>query len=381
MDNNMKLVVAIIGVAAATICLAAAADTTDSKSKPETERPLVQLALLLDTSNSMDGMINQAKAQLWNIVNEFATAKRAGAKPILQVALYQYGTPSLGIDNGYIRQLSPLTDDLDNISKLLFELKTNGGDEYCGWVIKNATDDLKWSANKNDYMAIFIAGNESFGQGKVKYADACKAAATKGIVVNTIHCAGADDTGWADGAKLADGSFMRIDGNKAVVEIKAPQDTEIARLNGELNKTYLAFGAKGREHAELQASVDAKADSIGSANLASRAVAKASAQYRNSAWDLVDAVAEDKADVAKLEESALPDEMRKMSADERKEYVGKKQKEREAIQAQIRDLSTARARFIAGEEKKSGEAGKNTLGESIRLAVRQQATTKQFKFE
>ena len=35
----------------------------------------VQIALLLDTSNSMDGLINQAKSQLWDIVNEFSLAK------------------------------------------------------------------------------------------------------------------------------------------------------------------------------------------------------------------------------------------------------------------------------------------------------------------
>ena len=29
----------------------------------------IKVALLLDTSNSMDGLIDQAKAQLWDIVN------------------------------------------------------------------------------------------------------------------------------------------------------------------------------------------------------------------------------------------------------------------------------------------------------------------------
>jgi hypothetical protein len=38
----------------------------------------VQLAILLDTSNSMDGLIEQAKTQLWKIVNEMARSKRDG---------------------------------------------------------------------------------------------------------------------------------------------------------------------------------------------------------------------------------------------------------------------------------------------------------------
>ena len=56
--------------------------------------PTVQLAILLDTSNSMDGLIDQAKTQLWKIVNEFAKAQRDGIHPDIQVALYQYGTPT-----------------------------------------------------------------------------------------------------------------------------------------------------------------------------------------------------------------------------------------------------------------------------------------------
>ena len=35
----------------------------------------VKIALLLDTSNSMDGLIDQAKSQLWDIVNKFAYVK------------------------------------------------------------------------------------------------------------------------------------------------------------------------------------------------------------------------------------------------------------------------------------------------------------------
>ena len=39
------------------------------------EKQNIKVALLLDTSNSMDGLIDQAKAQLWEIVNEFSYAK------------------------------------------------------------------------------------------------------------------------------------------------------------------------------------------------------------------------------------------------------------------------------------------------------------------
>ena len=44
----------------------------------EKKPPLIQMAILLDTSGSMSGLIEQAKTQLWTIVNEFATARRQG---------------------------------------------------------------------------------------------------------------------------------------------------------------------------------------------------------------------------------------------------------------------------------------------------------------
>ena len=55
----------------------------------------IQLAILLDTSNSMDGLIGQAKSQLWKVVNELARSKRHGVHPSLEVALFEYGNDGL----------------------------------------------------------------------------------------------------------------------------------------------------------------------------------------------------------------------------------------------------------------------------------------------
>jgi uncharacterized protein with von Willebrand factor type A (vWA) domain len=39
----------------------------------------VQLAILLDVSGSMSGLIEQAKSQLWNVVNQLGYARRSSA--------------------------------------------------------------------------------------------------------------------------------------------------------------------------------------------------------------------------------------------------------------------------------------------------------------
>src|SRR5205085_14348 len=87
---------------------------------PATDQTIM-LALLLDTSNSMDGLIDQAKSQLWKIVNEVAAARSVdGKQPNIKIALYEYGNNGLSADEGFIRQVSALTEDLDVISEKLF---------------------------------------------------------------------------------------------------------------------------------------------------------------------------------------------------------------------------------------------------------------------
>ena len=176
-------------------------------------RPAVDVAVLLDTSNSMDGLIDQAKTQLWTIVQQFARAEKDGKTPGLRVSVFEYGNSGLPASEGYIRQVAQLTDDLDKISEALFSLKTNGGDEYCGTVISEALKRLDWSDKDNSYKAIFIAGNEPFTQGSVDYRDACKSAIEKGVVINTIHCGNYNtgiSTKWKDGADLAEGEYISI---------------------------------------------------------------------------------------------------------------------------------------------------------------------------
>ena len=50
----------------------------------------VQLVILFDTSNSMDGLLNQAKAKIWAIVNEVSALRYQGTIPQLEIAMYDY---------------------------------------------------------------------------------------------------------------------------------------------------------------------------------------------------------------------------------------------------------------------------------------------------
>jgi hypothetical protein len=347
-----------------------------------TKKAKVQIALLLDTSNSMDGLIDQAKSQLWKIVNEMALAKYDGQTPELQIALYEYGNDGLPSSEGYIRQVSQFTTDLDKISEDLFALKTNGGSEFCGQVIDVSLKQLQWSASNEDLKMIFIAGNEPFTQGPVNYKESCKSAIGKGIIVNTIFCGNYQqgiNTQWKDGADLADGKYMNIDQNIKEVYIASPYDKAILQLNKQLNETYISYGVVGKKMKARQEVQDANAASMGTGSAINRAQSKSSVNYSNEAWDLVDAVQEDEKALDKLKEEDKPDELKGKSKAEIKKYIEEKKKEREKIQTQITELNAKRDKYVA--EKKKENAEDNTLDAVMIKAVKEQAIKKNYKFK
>jgi hypothetical protein len=340
-------------------------------------KPSIQIALLLDTSNSMDGLIGQAKSQLWSVVNEFIRAKRDGRTPVLEVALYEYGNDGLPAEEGFVRLVVPMTDDLDTVSEKLFALKTHGGEEFCGQVIRDAVAQLTWSRSGEVYKAIFIAGNEPFSQGPVDFHKSCRAAIEKGIVINTIFCgpnAGGEQSGWKDGAVLADGRYMSIDHDQKLVSIPAPQDAEIARLGVEMNKTYIPYGRMGREGQARQVAQDANAVSASTNAVVTRSISKGnSTLYCNDAWDLVDAIKTGRCKIDDLKEEDLSEDFRKLDRACREARLKDASKQREAIQKQILDLNKEREMFLAAQRKTQVEEGKETLDSAILKAVREQA--------
>jgi hypothetical protein len=342
----------------------------------------IQLAILLDTSNSMDGLIGQAKSQLWKVVNELARSKRHGVHPVLEVGLFEYGNDRLSESDGYIRLVSNLTTDLDRISEELFKLSTDGGSEYCGMVMDRAVDRLSWSRSNDVLKVIYIAGNEEFTQGPVAYRDSSAKAIRKGIIVNTIFC-GSFDEGvvglWKDGADRADGRYMSINQDEAVVNIATPFDKDIVSLGDQLNGTYVGYGSKGDALKERQAAQDTNAASMGPAAPVERSVAKAQEAYSNSGWDLVDALKSRAVSLGALKNDELPPAMRVMTLPEKEKYIQGLSTRRAELQEKINAANEKRRLFIAREMKKNSQA--NTLEQAILVSVKEEAAKKGFVVE
>jgi hypothetical protein len=324
------------------------------------EVPKIQIAILLDSSNSMDGLIDQTRQQLWNVVNALTAVRKNGQVPQLQIALYQYGNDSLSQSEGFVQQLTDFTPELDVVSERLFQIRTNGGQEYVGWVLKSALNQLHWSRNPKDFRAIFVAGNEPFNQGQIPWQESVASATDQGTLVNTIYCGQPEDQDrqlWVKGSELAYGVTFNIDQNRPTVFVPSPFDDEITQLNESLNKTYLPFGTEGTQGLQRQLAQDSNAGQ----QIVTRGVSKSSSYYSNASWDLVDALTHTPLSLKDIPEEDLPPELRGLTLEQKEIYIQNQREKRQQTQARIRTLSAQRQAYLDRLPRPQNQNGVDTV--------------------
>lgn len=365
-------------LAAATAGRAAAPDTVQAGKT-------IDVVICLDTSNSMDGLIESAKAKLWTIVNDLAKIQPT---PTLRVALYHYGNDNLDPKTGWVSKEIDLTMDLDEVYKKLTALKTRGGTEFVARVCRDALNDLKWSNDKDALRMIFVCGNEPADQDKdVNLESVAEIAKKKGVFVNAIYCGPAnhpETTRWKDFATMAGGKYSNIDQDKtkSQVAIKTPYDAELLKFNEKLNSTYVVYGGKdGESKKENQSAQDSNAARAAPGAAFDRLATKNTKLYRCDSWDLVDRMKNDPTfDIKSIKEEELCEELRKIKPEERAAYVKKKAAERDEMRKQIDELNAKRGKFIQEEMKKQPKsAGDKAFDEAMKSAIRDLAGQKGIK--
>ena len=322
----------------------------------------VQIALILDTSSSMDGLVAQARTQLWEMVSDLQTGPDGDERKVA-VALYQYGNNRLPKSDGFIQQLAPLTTDLDLVTVKLHALSTSGGKEYAPEAILRAADELEWSGDDAVERIIVIAGNEGFAQGKVTSHSALARAQDLKISVVTIFCTnrGATDgalASWREAAELAGTDFTSINSDLRVVQVSSPYDREIMQKCQALeeNRVYGANYCKSEYTAQAERFVEG-----------SSAIDRALVQSRQVAdKDLVTAYG---SGAVELEKVALPGAVANKSLQEKKAYL----EEKAAVQANLRrelaELSAKRKNHIQQQRRARAGAPKVNLGDAVRSNV------------
>ena len=346
--------------------------TTDDPVETAEARD-VDIIVCLDTSGSMESLIDSARARLWDIVTEVMELE---PNANLRVGLLTFGNPTDGASkaDGYVLLRSDLTNDLDGLYDELFSLTTSGGDEYVGWAVDTALKQVSWSTEDNAAHIVFVAGNESADQGRNTrdFRDVMRQANEQGVVVNALF-AGNESQGrdlhWDEVATRGGGVYAAIDKTTGTRQIATSYDDEIQALNDRLNHTYVSYGVDGKAKKARQIKQDDNAASMGIGSLVSRIGAKGSAAYDNSGWDMVDAAESEDFDVATIPEAQLPASMRDLDLDERRAHLHEKKAERAKLKSQLADLTKKRNEEL---EQERATAGKDGLDAAMAEALERQ---------
>lgn len=353
--------------------------------------PSVDLVFCIDQSGSMEQIIASAKQKIWAIVNEMALAKPT---PDLHIGLIGYGYDPFGAETGFIHVYIDLTDNLDGVYEQLMKLDTNGSTELVGQVMSTAVDQMKWSHDPDALKVMFLVGNESAAQDQDQerfgFERVAKRAIEAGVVVNTVYGGDVDlataEPQWQQIARMTDGHYSRIDLSGGVVSVATPYDEELARLNGDLNKTFLAYGAEGKDKKECMEKQDQAASGAGPAAapqdaIAQRAACKAGKFYRSDDWDLVEASKKEGFKLEDVKDADLPEAMRGMTIEQKKEHIAKMSAERDKVKARIQELAAQRDGFIKQEIEKNSLNADAGFDAVVKKAVREEAEKKGFSFE
>ncbi len=338
-------------------------------SKP---RPCVEVVFCLDTTGSMGGLIEGAKAKIWSVCNQIANGKPT---PLLKVGLVAYR------DRGddYVTRVTDLTDDLDAIHGQLKGFSAQGGGdtpESVNQALDDAVNKIHWSRDRHTLRIIFLVGDAPPHMdytGDVKYPDTCKRACEKGIRINTIQCGGDPDCTrvWKDVAAKAEGSFVAIpqDGGR-MLAVVTPYDEELSTLNTELARTTLVYGDRKqqREGAVKNAAVMA----LPAAGAAER-VAYQSKNGLCAAYDLLDDIKHGKVKLESLRKEELPEQLRSMTLAQQREYLDKLDRRRSELSQRALLLDRKRADYIARKQAEDSAANANSFDNQVLILLRTQA--------
>lgn len=344
------------------------------------DQPVIELAICLDTSGSMQAVIDAARIHLWGIVDDLA---RLEPTPRLRVALLTYGNIHNSRESGWIAINSPLTEDLDAVSRALFKLQTGGAEELVERVVRVALDQLAWSEGDQVLRMVFVLGNEEADQDRtIDPEDLAAFAEDLEIAVHPVFAgrpAGKAYDTWRLLGEAIGVQVATLGPSKQPQGPATPVDTELAALGNQLSSTYVPFGEDAEEAAENQKLQDKNVAELGVSVAASRAITKAGPLYQGD-WDLVDAVDSGQVFLEDVPAESLPPRMRAMTPIERQDYIDEMIDRRRELRERIRELGAKRDELLEAQRSSGIQTGGNDLRTLVRRTVRERAKAQGIDF-
>jgi len=346
----------------------------------------IEVVFVLDTTSSMSGLIETAKEKIWSIATTMAQAEQA---PEIRMGLVAFR------DRGddYVTRVVDLSADLDSMYATLMQFAAVGGGdgpESVNRALSAAIEEISWSQDPSSYQVVFLVGDappHMDYQGEPQYPEIVRAAAARGIVVNTIQCGDVQPTveHWTRIASLGNGRYMKVGQTGDAFAVATPYDREIAGLSAELDRTRLYYGSD-EERAESGLKVAATESLHALASVAAqarRAVFNATAAGAANLFgekDLVDDVASGRVELEAIPAPQMPESLRELTPEEQAAELEAIAGRRDALRQRIDALAASRASYI--EEKVEEAAGAvGSLDAQIYETVRDQAAAKGLTYE
>ena len=326
----------------------------------------LEMVFVIDTTGSMNGLLDAAKQRIWGIVNDVIREQHSSVR----IGLVAYR------DRGdeYVTQILPPTEDLDKVYMTLMDYRAAGGGdgpEDVRTALAESVYKIPWSeAGSGVSRIIFLVGDAPPHDDYHDVADTLTTAANaaqKGIIVNTIQCgsAGLTESAWKAIAARGHGQYFAIPADGGVQAIATPYDEQLSDLAQKLGATFIPYGfgagvegeAKRAEAVMIAESVEKRvAASAPAAAKAERAVNKA---ISSEAYvgDLLQQIENGSVKLETVDAAQLPANLRSLPASEWQQEIEKRLEIRRELRHQILLLSQQRDAFIQARRKKTGGDG------------------------
>lgn len=360
---------------------------TQTTASPATEQPHIQVVFALDATGSMEGLISAAKEKIWSIAGSLSQTEET---PKIEMGLIFYR------DRGddFITQKVAMQQDLDAMYEKLMDIQASGGGdepESVNQALHEAIKDFAWSNNSNTYKTVFLVGDcpPHMDYKEVKYPASCSLANQKGIVVNTILMGSNADAEeiWRSISDRTKGSFTKVDMNVNNITVNTPYDEQISKLSDQIDEMRYTYGNQAqREMYEAKKDKSRKIAAGASASTkAQRAeynnvAAGKTAYYGNK--ELLDDIAYKRVKVSDIKKEELPETFKNMNESELQAAINTQIAQRDALSAQITNLSKKRQEYIDAELlKRKDEEVKTSFNYQIYDKVKEQAAKKNIKLK
>ncbi len=344
------------------------------------EKPVVEVAFVLDTTGSMGPLIEGAKRKIWSIATAIVDENPSAE---IRIGLVAYRD----IGDEYVTKTFPLTTDIQDLYANLLELKARGGGDWPESVneaLHVGVTKLAWTQGAEINRILFLVGDApphmNYAQ-DVKYPEVVKMARDRGILINAVQAGSAADTQrvWRDIAQMGNGRYIPIpqDGGHVVI-IETPYDIEIIELQNEINGTVIPYGPRRqRSHVEQKTKQAAAAPAAVAADMAgymSRNAAKSAGEAITGAGDLVADVKAGRQKLAAVKDDEVPEAMRGMSASERAAFLDKQMEKRAKLNERMAALVKKRDGYVLEQAKKAppkaGDSFDRAVAETLRLQMK-----------